>query len=83
MIPDPIPNSSRIGCLIVGTVRADLDVTAKNDRPIGIILFGNVDQLWHLRVVNDNDMSTAFRPSGKRSSSHSPVASSVLLAPLV
>jgi hypothetical protein len=73
--PDPVPHASGRRTLLVRKVGAHLNVAAVDDRPLGVVLLGDVNEFGHLRVVDDYYVCAA-EGSG-------PIAVGILLAPFV
>jgi hypothetical protein len=83
MRPDPVPHASGRRTLLVREVSAHLDVAAVDNGALRVVLFGNVDELGHLGVVDDDHVCAAEGAGCEGAALLGPVAVGVLLAPLV
>ena len=61
MRPDPCPHFLCLRVCMFDKVRAHLDMRSKDDRAIRIQPFRDGYKDWHLRIVNDDHVSTTFR----------------------
>lgn len=63
-------------------IAANMNVTAENNRPIRSHFFGNRDQRYHLRIIDDDNMSASFGWRLERSFAREPVAFGIFEDPV-
>jgi hypothetical protein len=83
IVPDPVPNSSSGRVVLVCQICSYLNMTAEDDWSSWVLFFSNLDKRGHLRVVDNDDIRTAFKARCERTTLSYPITFGILPSPLI